>query len=605
MVADGKVDFEKLKLVLGEDIDDSEERYSFNWPGKRDAIKMATSRTTGTLRPDKANSKDWDTTENLFIEGDNLEVLRSLQNSYRGKVKMIYIDPPYNTGKDFVYKDDFKDNLRNYKENASLEGQSNPDTAGRYHTNWLNMMYPRLRLAKNLLKDDGVIFISIDDNEVHNLKKISDEIFGENNLLANFVWKSKPQGGNDNKLIVTEHEYILAYARNTSFTKLKGRGYDSSKYKDEDEYVSERGRYHLGKLDLSVLPYRPNLDYPVTCPDGTIIYPGGVSIDEWEARKSGNNNDHDWRWRWSQDRLNKALESKFVEFKQNNNNWTLYAKEYELVDNNCEPLDRSFKHRTIIDDVTSVNGTRDLLSIMQQRLFSYPKPISLIQKFVQSATNGDDIILDFFAGSASSAEAVMNLNAEDFGNRRFIMVQIPETTPEDSEAQKAGYKTISEISRMRIKLAGEKIKEDHKEAIAERETPLDVGFKAFTLDTTNFREWDTNTQDIEQSLLDALDTFKEGRNEEDALYEVLLKYGVDLAEPVEVLTLAGKQVYSLAGNYLLVCLEKEITLDTIEAMVALKPERVVCYDDGFADEDVKQNALETLKRAGVDDVRVV
>lgn len=605
VVADGKVDFDKLKLILGEDIDESNERYSFTWPGKRDAIKMAISRSTGTLRPDKKNSKDWDTTQNLFIEGDNLEVLRVLQNSYRGKVKMIYIDPPYNTGHDFIYQDDFKDNLRNYKENASLEGQSNPETAGRYHTNWLNMMYPRLRLAKNLLKDDGVIFISIDDNEVDNLRKICDEIFGESNLLANFVWKSKPQGGNDNKLVVTEHEYILAYARNILKLRLNGRGYDATKYKNTDEFQEERGGFHLGKLDLSVLPYRPNLDYPVTCPDGSIIYPGGVSKTEWESRKSGNNNDHDWRWRWSQERLNIAIEKKFVEFKKNGENWTLYSKEYEFIDNNGEKIDRSFKHRTIIDDISSVNGTRDLLSVLQQRLFSYPKPVSLIKKFVEAGTSRNDVVLDFFAGSATTAHAVMELNAEDGGSRRFIMVQMPEVVSEDSEARKAGYKTIAEISRKRINLAGEKVKEDHKDKLAERTTPLDIGFKAFTLDTTNFREWDSNTDNIQDELLAALETFKDGRTSEDALYEVLLKYGVDITEPVEVLMLAGKQVYSLAGNYLLVCLEKEIPFATIEAMAALKPERVVCYDDGFADEDVKQNALETLKRAGVADVRVV
>ena len=596
VVADGKVDFEKLRLILGADIDDSEERYSFNWPGKRDAIKMAISRTTGTLRPDKENSKDWDTTENMFIEGDNLEVLRSLQNSYRGKVKMIYIDPPYNTGKDFVYKDDFKDNIRNYKENASLEGQSNPDTAGRYHTNWLNMMYPRLRLAKNLLKDDGVIFISIDDNEVHNLRKICDEIFGESNFLACLVWQNKEGGGSSDSLhFRIKHESVLCYARNKVAVSVLGVEISNlERYTETDEYFEERGPFYLQKLGMGSIQYSVSLDYEIETPDGTKVTP------------SDNNSGKRACWRWSSQKFEWGSKNGFIVIKKDRNEvWTVYTKQYLKSDNEGNIIERTQRPGGIINDYSSTQAAKHMENIGLGNYFSYTKPYALIKYLLNRVQTKSELVMDFFAGSATTAHAVMDLNAEDGGGRKFIMVQIPEATPENSEARKAKYNTISEISRKRIDLAGEKIKEDYKDKLAERETPLDIGFKAFTLDTTNFREWDTNTTNIEQSLLDALDTFKEGRNEEDALYEVLLKYGVDITEPVEELTLDGKKVYSLAGNYLLVCLEKSITLDTIEAMAALKPERVVCYDDGFADEDVKQNSLETLKRAGVTDVRVV
>jgi len=570
VVADGKVDFEKLRLILGEDVDDSEERYSFNWPGKRDAIKMAISRTTGTLRPDKENSKDWDTTQNMFIEGDNLEVLRSLQNSYRGKVKMIYIDPPYNTGKDFVYKDDFKDNIRNYKENASLEGQSNPDTAGRYHTNWLNMMYPRLRLAKNLLKDDGVIFISIDDHEVHNLRKLCDEIFGEDNLVSHIAHKSRASVSND-KIISSNHNHILLYTK--SYEKT---------FADRAQFGVEQDLAAFTEVDEKGL-------YKLVPVDG----PGGVKKGNPYYTFEGITG----YWRFSE----KTMREKHSE--------GLVIKRGKSLQQKYYKMDAEKSKRTITSwwdkNFYISTATRRLSDLLGGNFFDTPKPVELVELMLKLSTNDSDVILDFFAGSATTAHAVMDLNVEDGGNRRFIMVQIPESTPESSEAREAGYNIISEISRKRIDLAGEKIKEDNKDKLAERETPLDIGFKAFTLDTTNFREWDTNTTNIEQSLLDALDTFKEGRNDEDALYEVLLKYGVDITEPVEVLTLAGSQVYSLADNYLLVCLEKSITLETIEAMAALKPERVVCYDDGFADEDVKQNSLETLKRAGVTDVRVV
>ena len=586
VVTDGKVDLDKLRTILGEEVEEGEERYSFTWPGKRDAIKLAISRNTGTLRPDKENSKDCDTTKNLFIEGDNLEVLRVLQNTYRGKVKMIYIDPPYNTGGDFVYKDNFVDNIQNYKEHAGLQGQSNADTSGRYHTNWVNMMYPRLRLAKNLLTDDGVIFISIDDNEVHNLRKICDEIFGEENFVAQLVWKKKYTGGKHTKGYVDLHEYVLVYSKRSeslSVIEITRPEDEKDKFVEVDEFINERGKFYVRPLK-SNLELRQTLIYPVTAPDGSIL---------------------ETQWLVAKATLDILLSEKRAEFrKKRDGTYQLYRKYYEKDGGGM------VKPPSLIEEYPNTEGKEEMKQLFpvdegRDTIFYTVKPIGLIKHLMLPFLGKDEVILDFFAGSATTAHAVITRNAEDNGNRRFIMVQLPEITPEDSEARKAGYNTISEIGRERIRRAGEKIKTDYADKLKDRETPLDVGFKAFTLDTTNFREWDSNTENIQDSILEALDTFKDGRDANDALYEVLLKYGVDLSEPVETLSLAGKQVYSLAGNYLLVCLEKKISLETVEEMAKLNPSRVVCYDDGFVDDEVKQNALETLKRAGVEDVRVI
>lgn len=600
-VTDGKVDVERLKELLGEEAEEGEERYSFTWPGKRDAIKLAISRNTGTLRPVKESSKDWDTTKNLFIEGDNLEVLRVLQNAYRGKVKMIYIDPPYNTGKDFVYKDDFKDNVANYKEQAGLAGQSNADTSGRYHTNWLNMMYPRLRLAKNLLKDDGVIFISIDDHEVHNLRKICDEIYGEDNFIELFSWQKTETPPNLSRLTKKSLEFILCYRKSNSRVNLLGLSKTSE---------SSNGLMNQTNSVKTLIFPADKIDTGIT--DG-VIKKGTYGTQSYEIELLEDTRVVNGlftepvvlkgKFKWSQDNLEKEISlgtALSIRTKT-------FSPSYERSDYAPEVpwnlIDRDFgvsTNESASQELSELFGAKDI--------FDHPKPPSLMRyiiSFLRESKDEADIFLDFFAGSSATAHAVMQLNAEDGGKRRFIMVQLPEITSEDSAARKAGYETIAEIGRERIRRAAEKVKTDFAEKLLERETPLDVGFKAFSLDTTNFREWDNNTEDINASLLAALDTFKDGRDAEDALYEVLLKYGVDITEPLELLTIAGKTVYSLAGNYLLVCLEKKITLETVEEMAKLKPTRVVCYDDGFESDEVKQNALETLKRAGVEDVRVI
>ena len=594
VVTEGSIDFDKLRLILGDEVEESIEKYQFTWNGKSQTIKLAQKPSTGTLRPAKEESKNWDTTENLYIEGDNLEVLKQLQKTYFGKIKMIYIDPPYNTGGDFVYKDDFKDSIKNYKEQTNQTSRSNADTSGRYHTDWLNMMYSRVLLSKFLLSDDGLIFISLDDNEIENMIKIGKEIFGEANHVATFIWKSKPQGGNDNTLVVSEHEYIIAFAKNYNDVILKGRKLENNKYRLTDEFYQERGGYHRTKLDLSVLPYRFNLDYGIECPDGTVVYPGGVTEEEWRNRKNGNNHDHDWRWRWSQDRFNKALVNGQVEIIKNDSTWTIYTKEYEFVDNDGNQINRLAKHRTVITDTTNVDGTKDIKSIFNQRLFSYPKPIDLVSKFIKMLDE-DSIVLDFFSGSATTAHAVMKLNAEDGGNRKFIMVQLPEKTDEKSEAHKAGYKNICEIGKERIRRAGEQIKQEmHKEG--KDSSKLDIGFKVFKLDDTNIKEWDSSQEVTETTLFDQQEVFKEGRTTEDVLYEILLKYGV-FDMPVSETLINDKVAYDVGHGYMLAVLFDEINMEDIKEVTMRKPKVVVFKDSGFSDDNVKLNAVYNLEKA--------
>ncbi|MGW8185358.1 MAG: site-specific DNA-methyltransferase [Candidatus Moraniibacteriota bacterium] len=588
---EGKIDFDVLKKVLGESVDSEKERYSFSWHGKSDAIKMSLKQSTGTLRPQKAESKDWDTTKNLFLEGDNLEVLRILQSSYRGKVKIIYIDPPYNTGNDFVYSDNFTDNIKNYKEKIGDTMKANSDSSGRYHTNWLNMMYPRLRLAKNLLTDEGVIFISIDDNEVVNLRKICDEVIGEDNFVAQLVWKKKYTGGKHTNGYVDLHEYILVYAKNIN--ELQEIGIlrpddEKEKFNEEDEFINDRGKFYVRPLK-SNLELRPTLIYPITAPDGSILKT---------------------QWLVARDTYEKFLAEKRVEFrKKKNGSYQIYRKYYE---NDGSGI---IKPPSLIEKYPNNDAKIELKKLFEitegrDNLFYTVKPTNLLRHLFEPFCNSEcDIILDFFAGSATTAHAVMQINANDGGNRKFIMVQIPEATPDDSEAKKTGYRTIADIGKERIRRAGEKIMQEKKDKegglFKDDAEKLDIGFKVFTLDETNFVEWDENTKDVEGELLKSLESIKSDRSQEDALYEVLLKYGIDLATPIEESDILGKKVYSLANNYLLICLEKELSLDVIKQIAILKPSRVVFYDDGFADDNIKANAEQTLKQNGVEDIRVI
>lgn len=622
--AEGKIDFDMLRSSLGDAVDKDNERYSFTWHGKQDAIKMALKQSTGTLLPKKEESKDWDTTENLFIEGDNLEVLRVLQNSYRGKIKMCYIDPPYNTGHDFVYEDDFKDNIKNYKERVGETMKANPETGGRYHTNWLNMMYPRLRLAKNLLAEDGVMFISIDDNELTNLRKICDEVLGEDNFVGVLSIENNPKGRKNSDFISVSSEYLLIFAKNKQLSYFIENVPKNANDMTEDEdgnYVHNSGKRVLvgeNNFNSKVININSDKNYSVYYRENDkslkiLKEEFGVLdpklIAENYVKYSSYNNGCLVENTYTENKFRELFEKEALEFSKDkiyekNFNDTIRIKS-QLVNREYEAIVKGRKQKFSIELTTTGAGTylKNLFQLNEVP-FTAPKNVGYLKLLITLFEKEPFIVLDFFAGSATVADAVMQLNAEDGGNRKFIMVQIPEQTPEESEARKAGYQTISDIGKERIRRAGEKIKADNKDK--DEIDKLDIGFKVFALDETNLVEWDENTKDAKQTLLDyTADSIKTGRAQEDVLYEVLLKYGIDLTLPIEERMVAGKKVYSLAGNYLMICLEKDLSLDVIKEIASLKPQRVVFYDTGFADDSVKANAEQTLKKQGVTDIRVI
>jgi len=607
VVTEGKIDFEKLKLILGEEIEARNEKYEFTWHGKTQAMKLAQTPSTGTLRPDKASSKNWDTTENLYIEGDNLEVLKLLQKSYFGKIKMIYIDPPYNTGKDFVYKDDFRDNIKNYKEITQQTTKANTETSGRYHTDWLNMMYPRLKLARNLLTDDGVIFISIDDTEVANLRKILDEIFGENNFIAS-ITRNTNSSKNQSLFVSVSHDYCLIYARDISvlstkhaenkwsvpknnieeykrkIEELKNLGLSNEQITEELKqltkyprfidfvnywYVDERGVYRKGDLGGVKNGNMTPIINPLTGKEDPVP-PGG--------------------FRYSPEKLNELIKENRIHFHTDGSLPTI--KRY--LDENLTQRPKSI----MSDDQRPDNA---LLKEFNTP-FDNPKQLAFMKRIL-SVGDKDSIILDFFSGSATTAHAVMQLNAEDGGNRKFIMVQLPEKTDEKSEAYKAGYKNICEIGKERIRRAGEKIVQETGK------TDLDIGFKVFKLDSSNVKTWDPDFDNLEQTLFDLQDNIKEGRTKEDLLYEILLKIGLPLTTPIEEIDYNGKTIYNVAYGSVLVCLEDDIDLDIVHEMMKYQsehmPPKVIFKESGFISDAVKTNALQTLKKHGITDVRSV
>ena len=589
-----KVDFEKLQAVFGEYKDNGIERYNFTWPGKSKAIRMAQTPSTGTLRPCKEESKDWGKTGNLYIEGDNLEVLKILQKSYYGKIKVIYIDPPYNTGKDFVYKDDFKDNIENY---LALTGQkseegnkltTNTETNGRYHSNWLNMMYPRLKLARNLLKDDGVIFISIDDNEIDNLKKVCNEIFGEENFYANAIWHKKYAGANDAKKFSEVHDYVMIYSKSDIFSRnlLPRTDKQNSLYK----YDSNDGKGNWRPDNLSVKSYSSKYDYPITNPNTNVSYnpPQGRC------------------WLTNSETMSTWIKETRVFFGKDGKGAPQLKRYLSEVKDGVVPITYwSYDECGHTDE-----ARKEIKSIFEQPPFDTPKPTRLIQRILQLATNKEDTVLDFFSGSSTTAHAVMKLNAEDCGNRKFIMIQLLEQTIGNSEARKAGFETICEIGKERIRRAGEKIKEENKNK--EGRDDLDIGFKVFKLDSSNINKWDSSyEQDLESNLYSMVENIKTDRTEEDVLYEILLKYGIDLNTPIEEHLISGKKVFSIGFGSMFACLDFEITLEVVEGIGKLKedlnPEtcRVVFMDNGFSMDSVKSNAIQILKRFNIEDVKSI
>lgn len=606
IVKEGKIDIKELQALLGDDIETEDEYYRFTWAGKSMARREANKPSTATLRPDKESSKDWDTTRNIFIEGDNLEVLKLLQKSYANKIKMIYIDPPYNTGKDFVYKDSYNDNLGNY---LALTGQvddegkrinTNSESDGRYHSNWLNMMYPRLKLARNLLKDDGVIFMSIGDHELSNLILLGNDVFGELNNLG-LVTRIQKRGGNKGNYFNPVNDYIIVFAKNIETLPFFTTDVDENIYNK-----TETNGKRIGEKYAEVILYMPNLDYRpnqrfwVQAPDGSkIIPPEGKSF------------------RWSKERFDKEFqagnvvikpvqESKLIDEYGNPAKWIVYQKRY-LKDT----LEKeSARPNNLFEEFQNMRGSKDVNELGIP--FDYPKPVSLVEHIIKlSKTKGQDIVLDFFAGSGTTAHAVMQLNSEDGGNRKFINVQIPEPTDEKSEAFKAGYKTISELTRERIRRAGEKIKSEMKEDLfSEQGKPFDFGFRAFKLDSSNIRAWDGNPDALEDNLFNAGSNIKENRTEDDVLYEILLKYGLDLTMPIEQKAIAGRQVFNIGLGALFICLGDHITTSVAEGIGKWKEElqpatsKVIFKDTGLTDVE-KTNSMQILKRYGILEVNTI
>ena len=606
--AEGKLDIDKLLGLCGEYIDNDFEKYKFEWKGKMESLKLAQKRSTGTLRPCKAESVNFDETQNLYIEGDNLEVLKLLQTAYYNKIKMIYIDPPYNTGNDFVYEDDFADPMARYKEVTSQTTKSNPETMGRYHTNWLNMMYPRLRLAANLLKEDGVIFISIDDNEAHNLKKLCDEVFGEENFVADMSVVNNLKGRNDKKYIARANERLLMYVKSMEFEEY-GLSLDASvmsEYKESDN----NGKFRLLELRKRGGPdtrkERPNMYYPFYVNPES----GKVSLEQSEfysveALPVKSNGD-DGRWRWGRETAAKNIEYLFG--KQVGNKYNIYEKDY-LEDGEGA---RRVRPKSVLAGAaysTDV-ATKEYRAIMGRVEFSNPKPVAMIKDLIEYATNPNEesIILDFFSGSATLAHAVMQLNAEDGGNRRFICVQIPELCNEDTDAYKEGYKNLCEIAEERLKRTGKKILEENvqTELGEEERKPLDIGFKVFKLDTSNLKTWDgTPIEDRQidifyERLNSMIDTVKDDRTDMDVVYEVMLKMGIPLDVEVQYMEIGDKIAYIVGDFILMICLAKNITAEDIENIAQYAPAKIICAEAGFADDSALSNAHYILKDRAIE-----
>ena len=587
------IDFDMLKQELSSVVvEGNEERYQFTWPDKKKSILLANAPIAKTLRPCREDSVDFDNTENLYIEGDNLDVLKLLQETYLGKIKMIYIDPPYNTGNDFVYNDDFAENANEYLANSGQfddEGNrlvQNTESNGRYHTDWLNMVYTRIKLAKDLLADDGIIFISIDDNEQENLKKICDEIFGSANFVAQLATVMNLKGNNDQFGFAGTHEYTLVYLKNIlAVEELNGIALSEEDISDYT-YEDEIGKYKIGATlmrtgEAGFRTKRPKGYYPIYVSSDyktmDIVRHSPSDYEVYPVTKDG----IEMSWRRSPENL-KQTKNEFV-INHNSNGISFYKKQ-RLEDD----MKRGKKPKTLFykADYSSGNGTAMIKSLFNGRLFDNPKPLSLIKDFIRIGTNEDAIILDFFSGSATTAHAVMQLNSEDNGNRKFIMVQLPEETDKKSDASKAGYKNICEIGKERIRRAGAKIKEEGPMTTAN----LDTGFRVLKLDSTNMKDVYYNPSEYELNLFDTLaDNIKEDRTPEDLLFQVMLDLGVLLSSSIEESNIGGKKVFNVADGFLYACFDENVTEDVITEIAKKNPYYFVMRDSSMANDSVATN----------------
>lgn len=585
VVTEGKIDWQKLQATLGEAVDLGE-RYGLGWKGKSDVFAAIQEKTVQTLHPDRVNSVDWDMTGNMFIEGDNLAALKILHKTYYGKVKMIYIDPPYNTGNDFIYNDNFKQTRRSYEAEAGItddEGNVVRDdglrtnTGGHKHSNWLNMMYPRLFLARNLLRQDGVIFVSIDDNEVHNLRLMMNEIFGEENFVGEYIWHKKVTGGYDNENINTQHEYIIVYARHYSGNLLVGEEKET-KYTLEDE---DGRKFKWDSLwNVGGLTYSKSLDYPITAPDGTDIWPIGERGVAF--------------WLWSRNKVEENRNK--LKFEQKpDGSWRVYKRVYA----SDSVVSGSILDKTIVKGNTySSREIKDMFD--DTKLFDYAKPTPLIKYLVARGSSKDDIILDFFSGSGTTAHAVTELNAEDGGNRRWICVQLPELTDEKSEAYKAGYHTIADIARERIRRVGAKIRADQADELASRDAPLDLGFRSYRVGDSNFKQWNelvSDPEEIRQQTLANLDPLEEGTTDDDLLTELLLKRGISPLAKIE----QHDNFCFIPSEKLAICLARSMTEELFTAILAANPSSIIILDQVFGgDVNLKVNLLLQAEQQGVE-----
>lgn len=594
---DGKpelaIDFEKLQAEFSNEIiGEGEERYQFTWPDKRAANRLANTPTTMTLRPLREESVNFDHTQNLYIEGDNLDVLKALRETYLGKVKMIYIDPPYNTGNDFVYNDDFAQSRDEFEETSGLfdeEGnqtidplQRNTESNGRFHTDWLNMIYPRLKVARDLLMDDGVIFISIDENEIENLKKVGNEIFGEQNFVGTVIWERAFAPKNDAKYFSDSHDYIVVYAKLLNafhIGKLARTEEANSRYKNPDN--DPRGPWSPD--NMTVKTYSAAYDYEIITPNGSIMTPPNGRC-----------------WFTSKEKMMKLIDDGRVWFGKNGGNMPRLKRYLADVQQGMTP--------TTIWKYTDVGhnqeGRQEVKILFDNNgYFDGPKPVRLLSRILQIAnTPKDSLVLDFFSGSATTAHAVMQLNAEDGGNRKFIMVQLPEKTDEKSEAYKAGYKNICEIGKERIRRAGKKIKEENKNKVGIDR--LDTGFRVLKLDSSNMEDVYYTPQEFTmQSLFN--ENVKVDRTGEDLLFQVMLDLGIELSAKIETRQIAGKTVYLVDENYLIACFDREVTEATITEIAKLHPVYFVMRDASAANDNVIDNFDQLFEAYSKDTVRKI
>ena len=593
-----KIDFEVLRELLGDAVDDGEEKYGLNWHGKRRARRLALTPSTGTLRPCPEESVGWDTSQNLMIEGDNLEVLKLLHKSYAGKVKLIYIDPPYNTGNDFVYPDDYRDGIKNYlKITGQVDGNghklsSNTEASGRFHTEWLNMMYPRLKMAKQLLRRDGTIFVSVNDGEFSALRFIANDIFGEENFLACFVWKSRQN--KDNRTVTgasIDHEYVVCYGN-----RIRGDARDNRLYSNPDG--DPRGDWGSANMVGVATPdRRPNLHYDLIDPETGINY-GCPAMG----------------WRYGRNTMARLISENKILWPSDSNGRPRRKAFLSEIDSEFTGFS------TIIGEaIFTRDGTSDIDSLFDTRIFSFPKPVRLISTLIEQGSVDGDIILDCFAGSGSTGHAVMEKNSEENGGRRYVMVQLPEPLDSDNRDQKTAADfcskigkppNIAELTKERLRRAGKKIIAENPKSTA------DLGFRVFKLDSSNIKGWEPDPDDLEQSLLDHVDNIKTGRSEQDILYEVLLKRGIDLCAPIETREFAGKQVNAVDGGALITCLAESVGAEEVEEVASGMADwrdalentdntTVVFRDSAFADDVAKTNCTEILRQRGIRNVQSI